>query len=301
MKITLGQTYSFLQLGKRKNQEDARLPDCDVPTKGQRFFAVCDGVGGSSMGEVASRTVCETLAKKLEIFDFSQDFTNADFSRFLGNAWDALDRVADKLGYDMATTLTFAAFHAEGVTLAHIGDSRIYQIRPSQGIIYRSDDHSLVNQLIHTGVITPEEAVNYPQRNIITRCMEAGVDLSDRNAATVLHTTDIQKGDYIFLCTDGVTGKISDEELVSIITSNVSDAEKIQQISTLCKDSSDNNTAILIPIEEVKKEDSIDNVADNDANTLRLSSGIHAIEEVEPISQERKQGLFSYIKNKLFT
>lgn len=300
MTITLGQTYSFQQLGKRQNQEDARLPDCDNPAKGQRFFVVCDGVGGSSKGEVASKTVCEAFAKQLESFDFTSDFTNIDFAKVLGKVWDALDCAADKCGYDMATTLTFAVFHAEGVTLAHIGDSRIYQIRPSQGIIYRSDDHSLVTQLIHSGVITPEEAITHPQRNVITRSMEAGVDFSDRNAATVSRTTDIQKGDYIFLCTDGVTGKISDEKLISIITSEISDVEKIHQMSVLCKDSSDNNTAILIPVEEVKKEDCIDDIANNGVNTLRLSFGIHTIEEVEPISQEQKHRFFSFLKNKFF-
>ncbi len=301
MTIVLGQAYSFIQLGKRKNQEDARLPDCDIPPKAQRFFAVCDGVGGSSLGEIASKTVCEAIAKHLGTFDFTQEFTSTDFSKLFGNTWDELDYEAGKYSCDMATTLTFAAFHAGGATFAHVGDSRIYLIRPSQGIIYRSDDHSLVNQMIHSGIITPEEAINHPQRNVITRCMEAGAEVSERSAASVLRTKDIQKGDYVFLCTDGVTGKITDDELVGIIASEVSEAEKIQRISTLCKDSSDNNTVILIPIEEVKKEDSIDEVVENDANTLRLSSGIHAIEEVEPISLERKQGLFSYIKNKLFT
>lgn len=300
MTIVLGQAYSFIQLGKRKNQEDARLPDCDIPPKAQRFFAVCDGVGGSSLGEVASKTVCEAIAKRLGTFDFTQEFTSTDFSKLFGNTWDELDHEAGKYSCDMATTLTFAAFHACGATFAHVGDSRIYLIRPSQGIIYRSDDHSLVNQMIHSGIITPEEAINHPQRNVITRCMEAGAEVSERSAATVLRTRDIQNGDYVFLCTDGVTGKISDDELVNIITSKASDSEKMQKISSLCEDSSDNNTAVLIPIEDVEIKQRLKKENGNEGSTLRLSSDTQVLEEIVPVSQLCRQSILSYLKNKLF-
>ena len=212
MKITLGQTFSFCQKGQRSNQEDARYPDCDTPDKAQRFFVVCDGVGGSEGGEVASHTVCQAFAKAMSKVDFSKDFTNKAFNEALDAAYNALDNSA-RPGTDMATTMTFAAFHSAGATLCHIGDSRVYQIRPTQGIIYRSDDHSQVNQMVHSGIIT---------------------------------------GDYFLLCTDGVLQQLSDDQLQDVVADNCDDKEKIKKMAEQCKDSTDNNTAILIPIEQVE-------------------------------------------------
>ena len=74
MKILLGQAYSFHQIGQRDNQEDARYPDADIAPNEQRFFVVCDGVGGSNKGEVASNAVCESFGNSLSEFDFDKSF-----------------------------------------------------------------------------------------------------------------------------------------------------------------------------------------------------------------------------------
>ena len=138
--------------------------------------------------------------------------------------------------------------------MAHIGDSRIYHIRPEVGIMYRSDDHSLVNALVRSGNITAEQAINHPQSNFITRsmsCVDAGDDYS---AATLVETTDINAGDYFFLCTDGVLDRVSDEKLLMILEKQVSDAEKCRELARLSADSSDNNTAMLIGVSSVESE-----------------------------------------------
>ena len=75
MNIKLSQSYSFCQLGVRDNQEDARYPNQDSADNNQRFFVVCDGVGGSDKGELASRTVCDSFAATLKEYDFSIDFS----------------------------------------------------------------------------------------------------------------------------------------------------------------------------------------------------------------------------------
>lgn len=255
MKITLSQPYSFCQPGKRDNQEDARFPDCDVPPHPLPFFLVCDGVGGHEKGEIASRTVCQAFARHLGRFDWTGDFSLKDFSQALDYAYSSLYKAMRKETKEMATTLTFVCFHSQGATAAHIGDSRIYHIRPQVGILYRSDDHSLVNALVHSGNLTPQEAENHPQGNYITRCMGYVGPDEERSGATVLQIADIEAGDYFLLCTDGVLHQVEEEKLVETLSGPLSDAEKSKQLAAWSKDSIDNNTAYLIPVKEVAKEE----------------------------------------------
>jgi len=255
MKVTIGQPYSFHQLGKRDNQEDARFPDEDRPINPSPFYIVCDGVGGCEKGEVASNTVCKAFANALSNTDWNENFTNDDFKFALNKSYDSLNDMASKDNTDMATTLTFVCFHAGGCLVAHIGDSRIYHIRPNAGILYRSEDHSLVNALVHSGNLTPEQAVNHPQSNVITRYIGVTKDGQERSNATVMRITDIQDGDYFFLCSDGVLESVVDSTLLDILAMPMTDEEKIDNIARLCQDSHDNNTAYLIPVASVEKDD----------------------------------------------
>lgn len=253
MKIHIGKIFSFCRQGMRPNQEDARFPNTDCPSSTQRFFVVCDGVGGSEKGEVASATVCQAFAHALHDTDFTADFTNDKFSHALDEAFDALDRQKQALDCDdFATTLAFAAFHGGGCTLAHIGDSRLYQFRRNIGAIYRSDDHSLVNQLVHEGLITADEAINHPQNHVITRSMEPVEFDENRSQATVMRTTDIEAGDCFLICTDGVYNCVDEEELASLFSLSSNIEEAFSKLSVRCDLSSDNNTAFLIVIEKVE-------------------------------------------------
>lgn len=240
--------YSFHQLGERENQEDARFPDTDNPDSNTAVFAVCDGVGGCDKGEVASSTVCRQVGEFMSGHRNTDEFNNEDFKNLLASAYRALDRVSDSSNKIMATTLAFLAFHSNGVLAAHIGDSRIYQIRPGEGIIYRSEDHSLVNALLRSGNISPDEIKNHPKANVITRCMVASDGNREQDAATVLNLRDIAPDDYFLLCTDGVTSQIEEEELMELYYSERNDIEKYKYLAAKCEHSSDNNTAIQIHI-----------------------------------------------------
>lgn len=251
MKITLQSILSFHQLGERDNQEDSRYPDMDRPSLDNTspFFVVCDGVGGSEKGEVASSTVCQSIADSLKDRDWRKAFNDNDVKMILEKAYKALAKTSTSANRDMATTLTFLAFHGNGCMAVHLGDSRIYQIRPDEGIIYRSDDHSLVNAMLRSGNITPDEFDNHPQNNIITRCISAN---GERYAPTVLNIHDVAYGDYFLLCTDGVVHSISENELIEVLSSSLTDEEKIHEMSRQCENSDDNNTAILIHVGDVE-------------------------------------------------
>ena len=254
MNITLGTSYSFKRIGKRANQEDARYPDEDCSAGNAFFFLVCDGVGGCEKGEVASNTMCRAFAEALKGRDWGEDFSNDDFSRVLDYAYRELNRIADADYRDMGTTLTFVCFHAGGCLAAHIGDSRIYHIRPGVGILYRSEDHSLVNALVRSGNITPEEAVNHPRGNVITRCVSVAGKEEDWAKATVMRIDDLEAGDYFFLCTDGVLESVTDKTLVEVLSSSLPDEAKLNCLADLCQTSHDNHTAYLIPVTSVTKD-----------------------------------------------
>ena len=299
MNIILKPSYSFNQFGQRENQEDSRYPDIDHVEEGHRFFLVCDGVGGSEKGEVASSTVCKSFASSLRDFDFSHEFTLDDFSHALDNAYDALDKKTNKSNEGMATTLTFVCFHPGGCTMAHIGDSRIYQVRPSEGIVYRSEDHSLVNSMVHNGMITPEEAVDHPQSNVITRYMESVESDENRCTATVLQTEDVQTGDYFFLCTDGVLHCVTDEELVDILSdTSMTDADKMKKIADMSQDSTDNNTAWLIAIDQVEgksEEHPSEDDGDDASKTRRIRVDKQGTTEVESVQVENRSGIGGWL------
>ena len=304
MEIILNQPYSFCQLGKRGNQEDSRFPDDDAPQGYKAAFVVCDGVGGQDKGEVASRTVADAFGEYLENTDLSKPFTTEDFSKALGFAFDALQKRMKGDSKQMATTLTFVCFHSDGVFMAHMGDSRIYHIRPNAGILYQSEDHSLVNALVHSGNITPEEAINHPQGNVITRCMGYVAPGQNRPTATTYSTKDVEAGDYFFLCSDGVLHKLDDPQLLGILSSDKNDKDKLEYIADLSKNSSDNNTAYLIGVKEVLAE--LDNACEEEVEelptptpsttTTPLQNKQPSAREVEP--GEQKSSKFSqFIKN----
>lgn len=297
MKITLGQTYSFHQQGQRDYQEDSRFPDFDKPGDSQRFFVVCDGVGGCEKGEVASKTVCDAIEKAMVNVDLSQSFNNADFSKVLDKAYDALDRKAGIHNREMATTLTFVCFHAGGCTLAHIGDSRIYQLRKGRGIIYRSEDHSLVNSMVHNGMITPDEALDNPQKHVITRYMEPVESDQNRCMAAVLNTNDVCAGDYILMCTDGVYSQIDDDEIADILLNeDITDDVKMSTIAQMCYDSDDNNTAVLIPVINVITDKCNERPAESNNGTKKILCPRGSITEIESIQQSKKNNVVEWIK-----
>lgn len=289
MKVILGQPYSFRQLGKRVNQEDCRFPDADMPLHYAPFFLVCDGVGGCEKGGVASRLVCKAFAETLADVKWDDAFTIDKFKKALDNAFYRVEKASKDYGNNMATTLAFVCFHKEGCLAAHIGDSRIYHIRPNAGIMYRSDDHSLVNALVHSGYLTPDEAISHPDRNIITRSIGTRDDSEERARTTVMEISDLEVGDYFILCSDGVLEHLQDNVLVNILSDDTADSQKIKTIASICQKSNDNNTCYLIPIQgiENRREEHVELLDITDCTTAKLSRAPEQAKEVGTTSSKR--------------
>lgn len=245
---------SVSEIGQRQNQEDSIYPLLGNVTDSDRLFILCDGMGGHEGGEVASSTVCASMSEYLnERCDAEGSFRKVDFDHALSVAYDALDARDNGGAKKMGTTMTFLKFHSKGCMVAHIGDSRIYHIRPSASgedrIRYVSYDHSLINDLVASGQMTPEEAKNSNQKNVITRAMQPG--LNPRPKADVYNIEDIRPGDCFYMCTDGMLERMDDMELADILSEPGSVEAKLQEIVSRTAENRDNHTAHLIEVEDV--------------------------------------------------
>lgn len=248
--------YNLQELGQRANQEDSLFPALGKLSPDDRLFILCDGMGGHEKGEVASATVCETISRVvLSAWHPGEALSDELFLQALSAAFDALDAKDNGEERKMGTTLTFLCLHANGATVAHIGDSRIYQLRPASDttpahVVFRTQDHSLVNDLVKIGEITEEEAKHHPQKNVITRAMQPCQE--HRAKADIAHLTDIQPGDYFFMCSDGMLEQSTDDNILNIITKpNVSDEQKLEMLRQVTEENKDNHTAHLVYISYV--------------------------------------------------
>ena len=292
MRISIRQPLCFSEIGRKDNQEDYLWPLPQGVSADDRIFLMCDGVGGQDSGEVASQTAATALGTYLkEHMPEDGVLTKAVFEEALAYAYDMLDS-ADTSDADaqrkMGTTMTCLVLHAGGAMMAHIGDSRIYQIRPSladsngrTGIIYQSTDHSLVNDLLRAGEITEEEAAHFPQKNVITRAMQP--HLERRCRADVYNTTDVRAGDYFFLCCDGVLEQLTNDMLGAILANGALDDQgKIKAIKEVCNGKTrDNYTCWLIPVDQVvgapvqaENEETVDAVVEKDSDAEETSPSV---------------------------
>jgi protein phosphatase len=208
----LKRVFALNEQGGRSYNEDCIFPPLGTAQRSDRLFMVCDGVGGSSNGQVASRLVCETMSRFFKENLGEGDLPNADFLREAQKA--ALEAMDDYVAQHpdsagMGSTLTLVYLHSNGALVAWCGDSRIYQVRDGQ-VLFQSKDHSLVQELVRQGEITAEEAEKHPQRNVILRSLTAGVAPSTIDIHLI---TDLQAGDYLLLCTDGLLENVNEKVL----------------------------------------------------------------------------------------
>ena len=290
MKIIIRQPLCFSEIGRKDNQEDCIYPSAKDVNAQNRFFILCDGMGGHENGEVASATVCEALGKYFNSNIPEDGVMTPDlFKQALEYAYNELDKKDTGGLKKMGTTMTCLYLHKKGYLVAHIGDSRIYHIRPNTGIVYQSSDHSLVNDLLRAGELTEEEALNFPQKNVITRVMQP--NLERRHKADVFSFSDIKKGDYFFLCCDGVLEQLTNDCLCEILSDKkLNDSQKLDAIKQVCDGKTkDNYTCYLIPVDDVVMEED-DKVHSQDDLILgvELADINSPVEEKLPINRSRK-------------
>ena len=253
MKIELFTPLSIHEIGKRKNQEDALWPEEAIADS--RLFILCDGMGGYEHGETASQTVCLTIPHVLRrSMSLESDcLSDEDLLSCLERAYQELDRMAGESTQKMGTTIALLYFGRKGAIAMHMGDSRIYHIRPNVGILYQSRDHSLATELFQAGEITYEEMLNYPKKNIVTRAMMPGEE--NRMHPDIIHITDIQPNDYFYICSDGMLEQMNNQQIMFVFSSKNTDEGKCRQLVNETKDNQDNHSAWIVHINNVIMED----------------------------------------------
>ncbi len=203
------------------------------------LYAVCDGMGGANAGEVASGLAAETLAaevlKGTPLHAAAEAANAAVFQRAHDNA--------EQTG--MGTTLT--AFVLEGRTarFAHIGDSRAYLLRDGE-LRQVSDDHSLVGEMVRDGRLTEEEAAIHPHRSILSRALG-----TEAQARIDEFTEDLLPGDVLLLCSDGLSGPVSADDIrVALTRSDPQQAAERLILEARRQGGPDNITAVVVRVDE---------------------------------------------------
>lgn len=232
-------TLSFSETGcVRKNNEDAYLV---LPEYG--VYAVADGMGGHLAGEVAARTALDEFkirAPELKEIDHEEleCWVKNVLVRANREVFESSTR--DPANEGMGTTLTVLVVRDQSAVIAHVGDSRAYLWRENN-LIPLTVDHSLVGELVRLGQISPEEAETHPQRHVLVRAVGASwnIEVDSR-------PIEWKAGDVFFLCTDGFSNVISEQELVEVFLESSSWEERLEHMKQIIleRGAPDNFTAL---------------------------------------------------------
>jgi len=181
-----------------------------------RLAIVADGMGGHEGGQEASRIAVEAIRET-----YAADGNSDPQSSLAAGFREAHHRIFQHAAnnaqlHGMGTTATAVAIVGDRLSYAHIGDSRLYHVR-GQEISRLTHDHSYVNRLVEDGVLTAEEAEVHPQRNILTAALGVGPEVAPDAPA---YPMPVQPGDILVLCTDGLWGLLSDDEIRDAVLKN---------------------------------------------------------------------------------
>jgi len=225
-----------------------RASNQDSGSVGQHLFVVADGMGGHAGGDVASALTVRNLVGLDRPYD-SVEAAREELYRGILNAGAELTKaVAEHPELTgMGTTVSGMVRVGNKVVIAHIGDSRIYRLR--DGVLEQiTSDHTFVQRLVDSGRITPEEAAVHPRRSVLMRVL-GDVDV-DPEIDT--HILDTAPGDRWLLCSDGLSGYVSEREIAEILLTNDDPEDACDKLiqASLSEGAPDNVTAVIVHVDE---------------------------------------------------
>lgn len=237
-----------LRYAARSDVGLVRSNNQDSAYAGPSLLVVADGMGGHAGGDVASALTIAALVS-LDRPDHSSDQSMTALERSIDRARqdlvDATTTNPDLAG--MGTTVTALLKSGNTLAIAHLGDSRAYLLR-DQALAQVTVDHTFVQHLVDTGRITPDEAETHPQRNVVMRVLgdfdlDLTPDLSVREAVP---------GDRWMLCSDGLSGFVSDDEIADVLVSVASPQDAVEQLVSMSMraGSTDNITVVVADVQD---------------------------------------------------
>jgi serine/threonine protein phosphatase PrpC len=215
-----------------------------------QLIAVADGMGGHAAGEVASKIavqVLQSLAPMLISADIDQDSVEDLLMHSLHSIDTEISAVTneeiEKRG--MGTTLTALLIRDNYISLLHVGDSRCYRLRGNT-LEQLSNDHTVIQELLDQGAISQAEAAEHPQRSMLTQALRG-----DGDVTPVLQMYEVKKGDRYLLCSDGLSGVLTEKEIkVGLKKSDKADAVKFLIDATYVNGAPDNVTVLIADISD---------------------------------------------------
>lgn len=233
---------SLTDIGKvREINQDSFAVDLETG-----LFLVADGMGGHAAGEKASQTAVEIITQKVKAG--ASGASNGQLLDLLQTSIQEANReiinasMEDQSMRGMGTTATVLVAKGNQLYVGHVGDSRAYMVR-NRRIDQITDDHSIVAQLVRARAITPQEAARHPYRNVITRCLGMQVDVE---ADT--QQRELKSGDRLLICSDGLSGLVSDDEMLQHVLSSTDPQKTCEDLVNLANErgGNDNITVVLV-------------------------------------------------------
>jgi serine/threonine protein phosphatase PrpC len=215
-----------------------------------QLIAVADGMGGHAAGEVASRIAVEVLQSLVPAL-VSTEIDEDSVEDLLMHSLHSIDseisvvteEEIEKRG--MGTTLTALLIRDKYISLLHVGDSRCYRLRGNT-LEQLSNDHTVIQELLDQGAISEAEAVDHPQRSMLTQALRG-----DGDVTPVLQMYEIKKGDRYLLCSDGLSGVLTEKEIkIGLKKSNKDEAVKFLVDATYVNGAPDNVTVLIADISD---------------------------------------------------
>jgi PPM family protein phosphatase len=230
----------------RQGNEDSGFVSSQV-------IAVADGMGGHAAGEVASRIaieVLQSLVPALVSTDIDEDSVEDLLMHSLHSIDSEISVVTDeeieKRG--MGTTLTALLIRDKYISLLHVGDSRCYRLRGNT-LEQLSNDHTVIQELLDQGAISIAEAAEHPQRSMLTQALRG-----DGDVTPVLQMYEVKKGDRYLLCSDGLSGVLTEKEIkIGLKKSDKDEAVKFLVDATYVNGAPDNVTVLIADISDEAK------------------------------------------------
>lgn len=209
-----------------------------------QVFVVCDGVGGSNFGEVASELAStvfySTMVERIkEVPTQFVKLVQQCVVKFKAQVEQYI--VEHPEAHGTSTTLTLAVVIGEKAYIAWCGDSRVYQVRNGK-VKFRSNDHSLVFDLISQGIITEEQAATHPQRNVITRSLNSHTKQTDVETAVL----ELHANDWLLLCTDGLLEQFKENKFDIHLKTYKSGLDYADYINKMCENRTSDNYSMYL-------------------------------------------------------
>jgi len=210
-----------------------------------KLIAVADGMGGHAGGEVASRIAIKTLASLNSVLS-NTEIDSDSIEDLLQNSLHTIDSEIGQHAREaievrgMGTTLTALLLYGEKVALLHVGDSRAYRLRGNE-LEQLSCDHTVMQELLDQGAITPEDVRDHPQRSVLTQAL-----MGDGNVTPVLQIYDVKPNDRFIVCSDGLSSVLSDKEIKTLLKKKSADESITALIEATYINGAPDNVSIII-------------------------------------------------------